>query len=207
MNETRFTEEDLLPSPEEKRARLQSIVERVATTTGVLAGGLYIGGLIALGACAAPAVFRLTPAPYSGDAMGVAFARFDQIAIGASVVALASEIGRTWAGGLSGRTRLARIRRMSAMFMAFAATYVGLALSPRINELHRSGVRRDETAQGQMLESIHKRAESTGKAGLFFAVAFVGLNIFTLRVRRPDEEDEDDAGEVFAPLPPGPRDD
>lgn len=207
MNETRFTEEDLLPSAEEKRARLQSIVERVGTTVGVLAAGLYIGGLIALGACAAPAVFRLTPSPFSGEAMGAAFARFDQIAVGASVVVLGSEIARTWAGGLSGRTTLARIRRMSAIFMAFAAAYVGLALTPRIIELHRNGVRRDETAEGRVLESIHRRAESTGKAGLVCAVAFVGLSIFTLRVRRPDEEDEDEVGEVFAPLPPGPRED
>jgi Domain of unknown function (DUF4149) len=205
VNETRFTEEDLLPSPEEQRAKLQSIVERVATVVGVLAAGLYIGGLIALGACAAPAVFRLTPTPFSGDAMGAAFARFDQVAIGASVAALGSEIARTWAGGLPGRTITARVRRFCAILMALAATYVGMALTPRINELHRAGVRRDETPQGQVLESVHRRAETVGKAGLLFAVGFVALGIFTLRVRRPDEEDED-VGEVFAPLPPGPRD-
>jgi len=206
VNETRFTEEDLLPSPEEKRERIQAIVERVATTVGVLAAGLYIGGLVALGACAAPAVFRLTPTPFSGDAMGAAFARFDQVAIGASVVALGSEIARMWAGGASGRTIASRVRRYCAMFMALAATYVGMTLTPRINELHRAGVRRDETPQGQVLEAIHRRAEMTGKAGMLFAVSFVALGIFTLRVRRPEDDDED-VGEVFAPLPPGPRDD
>ncbi len=206
MNETRFTEEDLLPGPEDRRARVAAIVERVAATAGVLAAGLYIGGLVALGACAAPAVFRLTPTPFSGDAMGVAFARFDQVAIGASVVALGSEIARTWAAGLSGRTIAARARRICAIFMALAATYVGIALTPRINELHRAGVRRNETPEGQVLEAIHHRAEMTGKAGMFFAVTFVALGIFTLRVRRPDDDDED-VGEVFAPLPPGPRDD
>lgn len=205
MNETRFTEEDLLPSPEERRERIQAIVERVATTVGVLAAGLYIGGLVALGACAAPAVFRLTPTPFSGDAMGAAFARFDQVAIGASVVALGSEIARMWAAGPSGRTIATRVRRYCAMFMALAATYVGMTLTPRISELHRAGVRRDETPQGQVLEAIHRRAEMTGKAGMLFAVSFVALGIFTLRVRRP--EDDDDVGEVFAPLPPGPRDD
>lgn len=207
MNETRFTEEDLLPSPEERRARVNAIVERVALTAAVLAAGLYIGGLVALGACAAPAVFRLAPTPFSGDAMGAAFARFDQVAIGASVVALGSEIARTWAAGLPGRTLAARIRRFCAIFMAFAATYVGMALTPRINELHRAGVRRDESPQGQVLEAIHKRAELAGKAGMLFAVGFVALGVFTLRVRRPEDEDEDEIGEVFAPLPPGPRDD
>ncbi|MBK9260282.1 MAG: DUF4149 domain-containing protein [Polyangiaceae bacterium] len=206
MNETRFTEEDLLPDPEERLARIRAIVERVAATAGVLAAGLYIGGLLALGACAAPMVFRLTPTPFSGDAMGAAFARFDQIAIGASVVALGSEIARTWAAGPSGRTAAARIRRFCAILMALATTYVGMALTPRINELHRAGVRRDGTPQGQVLEAIHRRAETVGKAGMVFAASFVALGIFTLRVRRP-EDDDDDVGEVFAPLPPGPRDD
>lgn len=206
MNETRFTEDDLAPDPEERRERIASIVERVAATAGVLAAGLYIGGLVALGACAAPAVFRLTPTPFSGDAMGAAFARFDQVALGASAVALGSEIARTWAAGLPGRTIPARLRRFCAIFMAFAAAYVGVGLTPRINELHRAGVRRDETPQGQVLEVIHRRAELTGKVGLFFAVSFVALGIFTLRTKRP-EDDDDDAGEVFAPLPPGPRDD
>jgi hypothetical protein len=205
VNETRFTEEDLLPDPEEQRARMRAIVERAAATAGVLAAGLYIGGLVALGACAAPMVFRLTPTPFSGDAMGAAFARFDQIAIGASVVALGSEIVRTWAAGPSGRTIAARIRRFCAIVMALAATYVGVALTPRINELHRSGVRRDETPQGQVLEAIHRRAETAGKVGVLFAASFVALGIFTLRVRRPEDDDED-VGEVFAPLPPGPRD-
>ncbi|HRI69427.1 MAG TPA: DUF4149 domain-containing protein [Polyangium sp.] len=205
MNETRFTEEDLLPSPEEREVRLKSVIERIATTVGVLAAGLYIGGLVALGACAAPAVFHLTPTPFSGDAMGAAFARFDQVAIGASVVALGSEIARTWSAGLPGRTTPARIRRLCAIVMALCTTYIGMTLTPRINEMHKAGVRRDETPQGQVLEAIHRRAELVGKVGLFFGVAFVSLGIFTLQARRP--EDDDDVGEVFAPLPPGPRDD
>jgi hypothetical protein len=205
VNETRFTEADLLPDPGEQRARIRGVVERAAATAGVLAAGLYIGGLVALGACAAPMVFRLTPTPFSGDAMGAAFARFDQIAIGASVVALGSEIIRTWAAGSSGRTIAARIRRFCAIFMALAATYVGIALTPRINDMHRAGVRRGETPEGQVLEAIHHRAETVGKVGMLFAVGFVALGIFTLRVRRA-EDDDDEAGEVFAPLPPGPRD-
>lgn len=205
MNETRFTEEDLLPDPEERRARIQAIVERVAATLGVLAAGLYIGGLVALGACAAPVVFRVVPTPFAGEAMGAAFARFDQMAIGACVVALGSEIARTWAAGPSGRTIAARIRRFCAILMALCATYVGMALTPRIGELHRAGVRRDETPQGRVLDAIHHRAETVGKAGILFAASFVALGIFTLRVRRPEDDDED-LGEVFAPLPPGPRD-
>ena len=61
---------------------------RLAAAVGALAAGVWVGGMVALGACAAPFVFRMTPAPYSGDAMGAAFARFDQIALGAAVALL-----------------------------------------------------------------------------------------------------------------------
>jgi len=202
MNDT-FTEADLAPSPEDKRKQRLALLDRAAATVAVLAAGLYLGGLIALGACAAPMVFRLTPAPFSGDAMGAAFARFDQIAIGASVVALAAEVCRTWAGGLRGRTVAARVRRSCTIFMALCASYVGLALTPRINEMHRSGVSRDASPQGQVLEAVHRRAELFGKIGLVFGLGLIGLSVFTIKSTRPeDDEDDEDAP---APLPPGPR--
>lgn len=204
MNDT-FTEADLAPSPEEKRAQVRSIVDRVAASLAVLAAGTYVGGLVALGACAAPMVFRLTPAPFSGEAMGAAFARFDQVAIGASVVALGAEVARTVVAGRKGLTIPARLRRFCAIFMAFSATYVGLALTPRITELHRAGVARDGSPQGQVLDAVHRRAELFGKLGLGFGLGLVVLSVFTIRSFNPYEEEDEE--EALAPLPPGPRDD
>jgi hypothetical protein len=203
MNDT-FTEADLAPSPDDRRAKRRALLDRAAAVVAVLSAGVYVGGLVALGACAAPMVFRLTPTPFSGDAMGAAFARFDQIAIGASVLALAAEVARTWAGGRAGRTVAARIRRSCTIFMAVSVAYVGLALTPRIIELHRAGVQRDASPEGQVLEAVHRRAELFGRIGIFFGVALVGLSVFTIRQGRP--EDEDDGEQAFAPLPPGPRD-
>ena len=204
MNDT-FTEADLAPSPEERSARIRSIVDRIAASLAVLAAGTYIGGLVALGACAAPFVFRLTPAPFSGDAMGAAFARFDQIAIGASVVALGTEVVRTFVAARTARTITQRLRRFCAMFMAFSAGYVGLMLTPRITELHRAGVQRDGSPQGMLLDAVHHRAELFGKVGIVFAFGLVVLSIFTIRSFSPDYEADED--EAQAPLPPGPRED
>src|SRR5580693_6128021 len=103
MNDDRFSASDLEPDTEEVQATRRALVERVATTVAVLAAGVWVGGMTALGACAAPFVFRLTPAPYSGDAMGAAFARFDQIALGAAALLLGAEVTRTWASGARGR--------------------------------------------------------------------------------------------------------
>jgi len=204
MNDT-FTEADLEPSPEERGAERRAIIDRAAAVVAILGASVYVGGLFALGVCAAPMVFRMTPAPYSGDAMGAAFARFDQIAIGASIFALGAEVARTWAGGVRGRTVLARIRRSCAMFMAFAAAYVGLALTPRINEMHRAGVQRDNSPQGQVLEAVHRRAELVGKFGLGLGVGLIALSVFTIRMGKPEDEEDDE--EAVAPLPPGPRED
>lgn len=193
---TRFTEADLAPERGDTR---RVVLERLAVVVAVLAGGVVVGGLVALGACAAPFVFRLTPAPFSGDAMGSAFARFDQIAIGACVAMLAAEVLRTWLDRRARRAVAPRIRRFAAVLMAGAAAYIGLVLTPAINGLHRAGVQRGVGADGEELDRIHKRAESFGKAEVVLAVVAVALHVATVRGRRDDDEDED----AVAPAPPG----
>ncbi|MDI1444953.1 DUF4149 domain-containing protein [Polyangium sp. 6x1] len=204
MNDT-FTEADLAPDPQEKRDRILAVVDRVAALVAVLAGGVYIGGAVALGAGAAPIVFGMLPRPIAGDVMGAVFARFDPIALGAALAALAAEVTRTLATHRRGRTLLSRLRRSCTLFMAVSVAYVGLSLTPRIRDLHAKGVQRDDTPQGQLLEAVHHRAELFGKIGMGMAFGLVVLTVFTLQPRKPeDEEDDDDA---VAPLPPGPRDD
>jgi hypothetical protein len=111
--------------------------------------------MVALGACAAPAVFRLTPAPFSGDAMGTAFARFDNLALGAAVVLLGAEVARTWAAGPRARSLAARVRRIVAVLLAAGAAIGGLSLTPHINALHRAGAQRGVGEQGAELDRVH----------------------------------------------------
>lgn len=205
MNETRFTADDLAPSPEERRAERKALADRIAAAAASLAAGVSAGGLFALGACAAPFVFSLTPSPYSGHAMGSAFARFDQVAIGASILVLAAEMVRTWAAGRRARSVLARVRRAAAILMALSASYIGLSLTPRIIELHRGGAVRGMGAEGQALEAVHARASLVGKVEIGAAVVLVFLHVLTIAPRRrEDDDDEDD--DAVAPLPPGPSD-
>jgi hypothetical protein len=196
MTEGRFTEEDLAPSEDDRRAERKLRVEKGATTIAVIAVGLWMGGLVALGACAAPFVFKLTPAPFSGDAMGAAFARFDSIALGAAVVALGAEVLRTWAAGRRGGAP-ARVRRGLAIALAAAAAYIALGLTPRIISMHQAGVTRGDP----VLDAVHARAELVGKLELAGGLALIALHVFTLATRREDEDDDS-----RGPLPPGPRD-
>ncbi|WP_437621528.1 DUF4149 domain-containing protein [Sorangium sp. So ce1151] len=202
-DEAQFSEADLAPSPEERAASRRSLIDRAAASVAALAAGAWAGGMVALGACAAPFVFRLAPAPFSGDAMSAAFGRFDQLALGAAVILLGAEVARTWAAGRQGASRAARVRRVVAMVMAGCAAYVGLAVTPRITALHREGARRGEGENGVELERLHRRAELVGRSEVFLGASLVVLHVFTLGARRPEQDDEDD--EAAAPLPPGPR--
>ena len=201
MSDT-FTAADLEPSREERRRARRAVIDGMAAAVAVLATGLWAGGLVALGACAAPFVFELTPAPFSGDAMGAAFARFDSIAIGCAVVLLGAEVARSWLARRERTTIWARLRRVAAIAIAGCAVFIGLRLTPQINELHHAGARRNVGPDGTALDSAHRQAELFGKIELGLAPAIVLLHVLTLRRRRPD--DDDDEADAAAPLAPGP---
>lgn len=200
--EEQFTAADLEPSEDELRARRRAVVDRVAASIAVLCAGALVGGLVALGAGAAPLVFGMLPRPLAGNVMGAIFSRWDRVAMGLSGALLVAEIARTWAARGRARQLPARVRRIAAILVALCAAYIGTALSPRILELHRGGVVRGEGEQGAELEAVHRRAELVGKIEMAFAVGLVALHVFTLQARRDEEEEEEDAP---APLPPGPR--
>ncbi len=198
MNEERFSESDLLPSKEERMAGVAHWLDRSFASVAVIAVGVAIGGMLALGACAAPFVFSLTPAPDNGTAMGAAFARFDRIALTCSMLLLAAEVVRTVVAWGTPRTMAPRLRRVFGVLFAACTAYSGLALTPTINDLHRAGVVRSEGDDGARLDAIHKRAELVGKAELAVGVILVALHVFTTRRAGEDE------GQFAAPLPPGP---
>ena len=83
-----FGPEDLEPAPWEEAAAKRARWDKLLVVVACTALGIWVGGLVALGACAAPMVFRLAPAPFSGYAMGAAFERFDSIAVACSLCAL-----------------------------------------------------------------------------------------------------------------------
>lgn len=197
-----FSEADLEPSDDLRRARSRQQIDRVAACFAAIAAGVLPGGLIALGACAAPFVFRLTPAPWSGHAMGAAFARFDRIALACVGVVLLAEIVRTFVAGRRARFPLARARRIGAVALAAAVAYQGMVITPAINDLHQGGTERGVGTAGQRMEAIHQRASLVGRGVAALAAALVVLHVLTLSRARPEDADEDEGA---APLPPGPR--
>jgi hypothetical protein len=182
----------------ERRGERLAALDRAACAVAAAALGLWAGGLIALGACAAPFVFQLTPYPFSGQAMGAAFRRFDGIAIGCAVTLLAAEVVRTLLLGRRKQPWSARVRRYLAIAIAVAAVYSGTRLTPSIMDLHAAGARRNVGAEGSELERLHRQAELIGKVTVPAALVLIGLHVFTLR-RRDNDDDAPAPGLPGAP--------
>jgi hypothetical protein len=170
-------------------------LERVATIVAILSLAIWVGGIVALGACAAPIVFRAVPAPLSGDAMGAVFRRFDAIAISCAVVVLACEAVRIRVSsgmdsnlGRGGRAKLAeRARTALALVAAAAAIYGGAHLSPGIVALHAAGAVRGFGAPGFELERLHELAESVAKIEVTAGMILLVLHVTTLPTFRRGE--------------------
>jgi len=160
--------------------------ERRAATVAVLALAIWIGGLVALGACAAPLVFKIVPAPVSGEAMGAVFRRFDLIAISSAIVVLACEAVRIWVREGSATTS-ERLRGLLAVTAAGAAIYGGVELSPSIVALHAAGAVRGLGENGVKLDRIHDLAEAVAKVEVAVGFFLLALHISTLPRQKTDK--------------------
>lgn len=153
-----------------------------------MALAIWLGGIVALGACAAPIVFAKVPAPLSGDTMGAIFRRFDTVAMGCAVVVLAAEAVRSLAR--TGKLSLwDRLRGGASLVAAGCAAYVGLVSSPAISALHAAGVVRGVGASGAELERVHHLAEILGKTEVLVGLLLIALHVATLpSSTRPERE-------------------
>jgi hypothetical protein len=149
---------------------------------------IWAGGLVALGAIAAPTVFGIVPAPTSADAMTAVFIRFDRVAMACAAITLVAEALHlaSAVGGHRGSpvARLSSsdvVRLGTAVLASALAVGEGAWLSPSIAELHRGGAIRGLGEAGLALERTHRLAEAAGKGQL--ALLFLTLLLTVWRVR------------------------
>jgi hypothetical protein len=165
------------------------MIRSVAALVTSLAVAVWLGGLFALGAIAAPVVFAIVPLPASADAMTVVFRRFDLVATSCGAVVVLLETVRAVARGPArefdpwpDRLRLP----LSVLALASACVVSGF-VSPRIAALHASGVVRARGAEGADLARLHDVAEWCGKAEVLLLLAFMALQVVS-SVRMPTEK-------------------
>jgi hypothetical protein len=154
---------------------------RILSTVALTAIGVWVGGMLALGAIAAPVVFGMVPAPESADAMTVVFRRFDAVAMSCAVIVVGTEAVRAVARPRAARiARIDLLRSLVAAVAGALAVVQGMAISPKIEGLHRAGAIRGLGSLGLELESTHRLAELNGKTQTVLAVALIALHAFSL---------------------------
>jgi hypothetical protein len=165
--------------PSEGRLRAAGVVRRAAASVELLAVALWLGGLLALGAIAAPVVFARVALPSSADAMTVVFRRFDLVALASAAVVLLSEGAMFVVSGVASAPFTAYDRGRVAAGVAAGALAVveATAVSPRIAALHEAGVLRGIGSQGVELARLHDLAEWCGKSEVVLLVAVVVLQV------------------------------
>ena len=154
------------------------LVRRILAVVALLATSVWLGGLTALGAVAAPIVFSMVPWPSNADAMSVVFRRFDAVAMACAAILLATEAIRAMAGWPVSRTE--RARALISVVAAGAAVFEGVRISPRIAALHAAGAIRGVDAPGLELARLHDLAEWCGKTELLLLSAVIVLHVLAL---------------------------
>jgi len=160
-------------------------VRLTSSIAALLAAAVWLGGLVALGAVAAPIVFSHVPLPQSADAMSAVFRRFDAVAMTCAGLVVASEVARRLAGPRF--TRLDCGRAFTSLLAAAAAVIEGGSLSPRIAALHAAGAVRDANAAGLELARLHDQAEALAKAEVTLLAIVVVLHVLSLSPAPPPQ--------------------
>ncbi len=150
------------------------------TVLSVLALGLWSGGLVALGAIAAPLVFGIVPMPDAADAMAAVFARFDQLVIGLALTLLVSDGVLLLARRGQVFDWLDRLRPLATIVLSLLGIGEAMYITPRIAGLHAAGAVRGVGDSGMRLDQLHGVAERLGKGQLLLALLLVILHLRAL---------------------------
>jgi Domain of unknown function (DUF4149) len=155
-------------------------VRRATAVVSMLAVAVWLGGLLALGAIAAPVVFSVVSFPSSADAMTIVFRRFDLVAMACAAVVMGAEATGAAAGAPFGVSD--HLRAGIGSFAGAVAVLEATSVSPRIAALHRAGAIRGAGSAGLELARLHDLAEWCGKTEVVLLVAVIVLQVVALSV-------------------------
>jgi hypothetical protein len=157
------------------------VLQRATAIASLVPIAVWLGGLLALGAIAAPVVFSTIAMPASADAMTLVFRRFDSVAMACAALVLASEATRALV-----RLPFAtvdHVRAGASVVAAAVAVFEGVSVSPRIASLHAGGAIRGMGDAGMQLARLHDVAELCGKTEVGLLVAVIVLHVVGLSRR------------------------
>ena len=166
---------------------LPPTLERGALAAQLFGLALMIGGMLALGAFAAPVAFGSLPRPEAAALMGVLFRRYDTVLLIALALVWLGEMGHL--GALMGRgilsstmkRRLPLLRGLLLLLLTAGLLVATLSVNPAIERLQAAGVHRTPlSAEGRRFDQMHHWSEMLYKVDLLTAACFLLLTPFAL---------------------------
>jgi len=138
---------------------------------------LMVGGMLALGAFAAPAVFSSFPRAEAGEAMTQVFLRFDNVLLGCAVLIIAGEVGR-FLGGWIETSTLGMARWVLLAAIVGITLFNSLSLNPTINRLIHHPEFNQNPAVVQEFQHAHHLSEQLYKTALVIGAMALLLSPF-----------------------------
>lgn len=138
---------------------------------------LWVGGAIALGALAAPVLFRTLPRLQAGGTFGPMLRRFARVRVGAIVASIAAA-GVRYVVWERNATPWIAIRWAALVFLAASVLYeIGvLERAMEARRVHLTPDMPDEHPERRAFNALHRRAEGLMKAGLVAALVAMLLS-------------------------------
>ena len=136
--------------------------------------GVWLGGGIALGALAAPELFRQLPRAQAGGIFAPVLKRFARVRLVAIILAIAAAAAKHFVWETHSANIWIVIRWAALTFMAVAVLYEIAALQPAMERLRPriAGAADDDPARAGF-GRLHRRSEALLKASLLAAVVAI----------------------------------
>jgi hypothetical protein len=163
-----------------------SLIFHSGTALLLLGLALMIGGMLALGAFTAPALFKYLPRPEAGVVMTQIFSRYDSMLLVAlGLVVLGEGLRLVSTGGIPSWTLLPSLRVGLLVALTGLMLYSTQKLTPTIAQLQQSGQNPTGTAATTETRTeftqTHKLSEQLYKIELLLAVLLLVLTPFAQR--------------------------
>ncbi len=140
---------------------------------------LMLGGMFALGAITAPAVFHGISREQAAPLMAHIFIRYDLVLSLAVSAVILGEMLRYLSHSVSGRSRLNWVRYLLLILLSGGIYCATDVLNPQIARMNQCGAHRNlQTKTGQHFDALHKSAEQVYKLNLIFAFLLLALTPF-----------------------------
>jgi hypothetical protein len=161
---------------------------RVARTTLALVSGLWAGGLLALGAVAAPTLFRTLQAPaLAGRTFGAVLGVFDRVETGFAAAALLA--CAAWVAGPP-RSRRMWTALLLVLFMTLTTGLTAFAIHPAVVRERNSVAGFDGLPSGHpskaRFDALHRASVRASSAKLVSAFLLLGICAWGPRPGDPD---------------------